>query len=48
MQAAKGCPNPRCAYFAITDAAIHALVAAGHHGQGGTIQNWQPTAYPCA
>ena len=41
IQAAKGCPNPRCAYFAITDAAIHALVADGHHGQDGSIQNWQ-------
>jgi len=35
------CPNPRCAYFAIMDAAIHAIVADGHHGQDGSIQNWQ-------
>jgi hypothetical protein len=35
------CLNPRCAYFAIPDAAIHALVADGHHGQDGSIQNWQ-------
>ena len=35
------CPNPRCAYFAITDAAIHALVAEGHLGPDGSIQNWQ-------
>ena len=41
IQAVKDCPNPRCAYFAITDAAVHALVADGHHGQDGSIQNWQ-------
>ena len=35
------CPDVRCAYFAILDAAIHAIVADGHHGQDGSIQNWQ-------
>lgn len=35
------CPNPRCEYFAIMDAAIHAIVADGHLGKDGSIQNWQ-------
>jgi len=40
IQAVKDCPNPRCEYFAIMDAAIYAIVADGHHGQDGSIQNW--------
>ncbi len=35
------CPNPRCQYFAITDSTIHAIVADGHHGKDGSIQNRQ-------
>ena len=35
------CPNPRCDYFAITDPTLHAIVADGHHGPDGSIQNWQ-------
>jgi len=35
------CPNPRCKYFAIMDAAIQAIVADGHLGKDGSIQNWQ-------
>jgi hypothetical protein len=27
------CTNPACLYAAITGAAVHALVAAGHHGR---------------
>ena len=27
------CPNPRCPYFGITDAHIHALVGDGRHGR---------------
>jgi len=34
------CPNSCYEYFAVTDPAIHAIVADGHHGQDGSIQNW--------
>jgi len=35
------CTNPLCAYFAIADSHIHAIVADGHHGKDNSIQNWQ-------
>jgi hypothetical protein len=34
------CRRPECAYFGITDAAIHALVADGHHGRRDRIQDF--------
>ena len=33
------CDNPACVYFRITDPAIHALVADGHHGKLERIQD---------
>src|SRR5512141_357280 len=33
-----GCPNPRCPYFKITDAQVHALVGDGLHYGADTIQ----------
>lgn len=35
------CPHPRCACFAIPDAGVHAIVADGLLGKGGSVQNWQ-------
>jgi IS1 family transposase len=35
------CPNPKCAYFGITDAHIHALVGDGKHGQAERIQTFR-------
>jgi IS1 family transposase/transposase-like protein len=35
------CPNPRCPYFGITDAQIHALVGDGKHGQAEPIQTFR-------
>ncbi len=35
------CPNPACAYYRITDAAIHALVGDGRHGRGERIQTFR-------
>lgn len=35
------CPNPRCVYFGITDARIHALVGDGKHGQTERIQTFR-------
>src|SRR4051812_34064062 len=32
------CPNAACAYYRITDAAIHALVGDGAHGKAERIQ----------
>ena len=32
------CPNRQCAYFAISDAQIHALVGDGTHGRAEPIQ----------
>ena len=34
------CPNPKCLYFGITDAHIHALVGDGKHGQAEQIQTF--------
>ncbi len=33
-----GCPNPRCPYYGITDAQVHALVGDGLHHGADTIQ----------
>jgi transposase-like protein len=33
------CPSPRCAYYGITAASIHALVGNGHHGTTDYIQD---------
>ncbi len=33
------CPHPDCAYFQITDATVHALIAYGHHGRYEPIQD---------
>ena len=33
------CDNPACVYFGITDPALHALVADGHHGKHECIQD---------
>jgi len=35
------CPNPKCPYFGITDAHIHALVGDGKHGQAERIQTFR-------
>jgi hypothetical protein len=35
------CPNTACAYFHITDAAVHALVGDGMHGTGERIQTFR-------
>ncbi len=35
------CPNPTCAYYRITDAAVHALVGDGSHGQVERIQTFR-------
>ncbi len=35
------CPNPACAYFRITDAAVHALVGDGTHGKRERIQTFR-------
>ncbi len=35
------CPNPKCPYFGITDAQIHALVGDGKHGQAEHIQTFR-------
>ncbi len=35
------CPNPACAYFAVTDAGLHAVVGNGKRGKGKDIQDWQ-------
>jgi IS1 family transposase/transposase-like protein len=35
------CPNQQCPYFGITDAAIHALVGDGKHGQAEHIQTFR-------
>ncbi len=35
------CPNPACAYYRITDAAIHALVGDGLHGKTERIQTFR-------
>jgi IS1 family transposase len=35
------CRNPRCLYYANTDAEIHALVAAGHQGRTDHIQQFR-------
>jgi IS1 family transposase/transposase-like protein len=34
------CPNPRCPYYGVTDAQIHALVGNGHHGTTDRIQDF--------
>jgi IS1 family transposase/transposase-like protein len=36
----QACPNPDCDYYRITEAAIHALVGYGHHGQRDFIQDF--------
>jgi IS1 family transposase/transposase-like protein len=33
------CPHPDCRYFRNTDAAVHALIADGHHGRHEPIQD---------
>jgi len=38
------CPNPRCPYFGITDASIHALVGDGTHGRAEQIQTFRGPA----
>jgi IS1 family transposase/transposase-like protein len=35
------CPNPKCPYFGITDAHIHALVGDGKHGCAEQIQTFR-------
>jgi hypothetical protein len=35
------CPNPRCAFYEIADAYIHALVGVGKHGQAERIQTFR-------
>src|SRR5712691_4121729 len=35
------CPNPKCPYFSITDAQIHALVGDGKHGRAERIQTFR-------
>jgi transposase-like protein len=35
------CPNPRCMYFGITEAHVHALVGDGKHGQAEQIQTFR-------
>jgi transposase-like protein len=35
------CPNPKCSYFANTDAQVHALVGDGKHGQAERIQTFR-------
>lgn len=35
------CPNPACAYFAVTDAGLHAGVGNGKRGQRQDIQYWK-------
>ena len=35
------CPNPKCLYFSITDAHIHALVGDGQHGKAERIQTFR-------
>jgi IS1 family transposase len=35
------CPNPKCSYFGITDAHIHALVGDGKHGRAERIQTFR-------
>src|SRR4051794_3398286 len=35
------CPNAACAYYRITDAAIHALVGDGAHGRAERIQTFR-------
>jgi IS1 family transposase/transposase-like protein len=35
------CRHPRCPYYGITDAQVHALVAAGHHGRTDRIQDFR-------
>jgi len=35
------CPNRQCAYFAISDAQVHALVGDGKHGQAERIQTFR-------
>jgi IS1 family transposase len=35
------CPHQRCAYFAISDAHIHALVGDGTHGQAERLQTFR-------
>ena len=35
------CPNPACAYYQITDPAIHALVGDGRHGKAERIQTFR-------
>src|SRR5262249_37624018 len=35
------CPNPKCSYFANTDAQVHALVGDSTHGQAERIQTFR-------
>jgi transposase-like protein len=35
------CLHPACAYYLVTDAAVHALVGDGKRGAGQTIQYWK-------
>ena len=35
------CPNPKCSYFANTDAQVHALVGDGKHGRTEPIQTFR-------
>jgi transposase-like protein len=35
------CPNPKCSYFAKTDAHFHALVGDGKHGHAERIQTFR-------
>jgi IS1 family transposase len=39
VTAGNACDNERCEYYGITDPAIHALVADGHHGKYERIQD---------
>jgi IS1 family transposase/transposase-like protein len=39
--AGHACPNPACAYFAVTDETLHAVVGNGKRGKCKDIQYWQ-------
>lgn len=39
--AGHACPNPACAYFAVTDETLHAVVGNGKRGKHKDIQYWK-------
>jgi hypothetical protein len=44
VTAGYACRRPDCPYEGITDAAVHALVADGHHGRSDRIQDFRCAA----